>query len=45
MDLEGSRRQFSELGDTTKMALQVDSSIFFHLQSTKIDENLYDDPI
>jgi hypothetical protein len=37
--------QFSKLGPTTKMALQVDSSNFFHPESTKIDEKLYNDPI
>jgi hypothetical protein len=45
MALEGSRPQFSKLGPATKMALQVDSSNFFHPKSTKIDEKLYDDPI
>jgi hypothetical protein len=37
--------QFSKLGPATKMALQVDSSNFFHPESTKIDEKLYNDPI
>jgi hypothetical protein len=36
---------FPNLGLATKMALQVDSSNFFHPESTKIDEKLYDDPI
>jgi hypothetical protein len=45
MALEGFRPQFSKLGPTTKMALQANSSNFFHPESTKIDEKLYDDPI
>jgi hypothetical protein len=35
---------FSKLGLANKMALQVDSSNVFHLENTKIDETLYDDP-
>jgi hypothetical protein len=45
MALEGSGPQFSKLGCTTKMGLQVDSSNVFHLESTKIEKKLYDDPI
>jgi hypothetical protein len=37
--------QFSKLGPATKMALQVDSSNFFHPESIEIDEKLYNDPI
>jgi hypothetical protein len=42
---EGSRPQFSKMGPTTKMALQVDSSNFFHSERIKIDEKQYNDPI
>jgi len=45
MDLECSKPQFSKLGPAAKMALEVDSSNFFHLESTNIDEKLYDDII
>jgi hypothetical protein len=38
MALEGSGPQFSKLGPATKMALQVDSSNFFHSERIKIDE-------
>jgi hypothetical protein len=39
------RPQFSKLGPLTKMALQANSSNFFHPESTEIDEKLYNDPI
>jgi hypothetical protein len=42
---EGSRPQFSKLGHTTKMALQVYSSNFFHSKRIKIDDKQYNDPI
>jgi hypothetical protein len=42
---KGSRPQFSKLGPATKMALQVDSSNFFHSERIKIDEKQYNDPI
>jgi hypothetical protein len=45
MALEGSKPQFSKLGPATKMALQVDSSIFFHFERINIDEKQYNDPI
>jgi hypothetical protein len=37
--------QFSKLGPTAKMYLQANSSNFFHPESTKIDEKIYNDPI
>jgi hypothetical protein len=37
--------QFSKLGPTAKMDMQDDSSNFFQLESTEIDEKLYNDPI
>jgi hypothetical protein len=37
--------QFSKLGLAVKMAMEVDSSNLFHLESMKIDEKLYDDQI
>jgi len=45
MALQGSRPQFSKLGPATKMALQVDSSNFFHSKRIKIDDKKYNDPI
>jgi hypothetical protein len=41
---EGSRPQFSKMGPATKMALQVDSSIFFHSERIEINEKQYNDP-
>jgi hypothetical protein len=41
----GFQTQISKLGPIAKMAQQVDSFNFFHLESTKIDDMLYDDPI
>jgi hypothetical protein len=38
MALEGFKPQFSELGLAIKMALQTDSSNFFHSESIVIDE-------
>jgi hypothetical protein len=37
--------QFSKLGPTAKMDLQVYSSNCFHLESIKIVEKTYNDPI
>jgi hypothetical protein len=42
---EGSGPQFSKLGPVTKMALQVDSSKFFHSERIEIDDKQYNDPI
>jgi hypothetical protein len=42
---KGSRPQFSKLGHATKMALQVDSSNFFHYERIEIDEKHYNDLI
>jgi hypothetical protein len=41
----GFQPQSSKLGPTAKMALQANSSNFFHPDSTNIDEKLYNDPI
>jgi hypothetical protein len=38
MALEGFRSKFSKLGLATKMALQDDSSNFFHFERIEIDE-------
>jgi hypothetical protein len=45
MALKCSKPQFSKLGPTTKMALQVDSSNFFHPERIEIYEKQYNDPI
>ena len=45
MALEGSGPQFSKQGPATKMALQIDSSNFFHYERIEIDEKQYNDPI
>jgi hypothetical protein len=45
MALEGSKPQFSKQGLATKMALQVDSSNFFHSERIEIDEKQHNDPI
>jgi hypothetical protein len=39
MALEGFKPQFSKLGPTIKMALQDDTSNFFHCEKIEIDEN------
>jgi hypothetical protein len=44
MDLEGSGPQISKLGATTKMGITRQFLYFFHRESTKIDEKLYNDP-
>jgi hypothetical protein len=46
MALEGFEPQFSKLGPATKMvALQTDSSNFFHSKRIEINEKQYNDPI
>jgi hypothetical protein len=44
MALEGFRPQISKLGPATKMGPASQFLQFFHLESTKIDEKLYNDP-
>jgi hypothetical protein len=44
MALEGFRPQISKLGPTTKMGPASQFLQFFHPESTKIDEKLYNDP-
>jgi hypothetical protein len=45
MALKCFKPQFSKLGHATKMALQAESSNFFHFERIKIDEKKYNDPI
>jgi hypothetical protein len=45
MSQNGYGLKFSKMEPNTEMALQVDSSNYFHPESTKIDGKLYDDPI
>jgi hypothetical protein len=45
MDLEGSEPQFSKLGLSTKMALQDESSNFFHSERIEIDDKKYNEQI
>jgi len=45
MALESYGPQFSKLEPTTKMVLQVDSSIFFYYERIEIYDKQYNDPI
>jgi len=45
MDVKGSKPQFLKLGPATKMALQAESSNFFHFERIEIDEKKYNNPI
>jgi len=44
MILEGSRPQISKLGPATKMGHPSQLLQFFHQESTKIGDKLYNDP-